>query len=275
MKVALIIPAAGAGRRYREGGAVRSKLDEDLGGRPVLQRTIENFTNHPECGAIIKWLIVAGPHEEEDLAEFRNRHADRIAVLGGRICRGGKEQRYESVAAALEFLGTFEGAGECTHIAVHDAARPCTPPELIERVFAAAGKHGAVIPAVEVSDTIRRVSDSGAAGDEEDDDPAARILGLACAKPTLRVVAETLDRRNLVRVQTPQIFRADLLKRAYGQSDMAGTDDAALVERLGVEVLVVDGDERNIKITRPGDLRLARAILGVHGPKERESHKKF
>lgn len=275
MKVALIIPAAGAGRRYQESGAVRSKLDEDLGGRPVLQRTIENFTNHPECGALIKWLIVAGPHDEEELAEFRNRHADRVAVLGGKICRGGKEQRHESVAAALKFLGELDGAGECTHIAVHDAARPCTPPELIERVLQAAEKHSAVIPAIEVSDTIKRVRVSVAAGDEEGDDPAARILGLAPKKPARRVVSETLDRRNLVQVQTPQVFGADLLKRAYAQSERSSTDDAGLVERLGAEVLAVEGDERNIKITRPGDLRLARAILGVHGPKERDTHKRF
>jgi 2-C-methyl-D-erythritol 4-phosphate cytidylyltransferase len=89
------------------------------------------------------------------------------------------------------------------------------------------------------------------------------------------VVKETPDRAGLMLVQTPQVFEVGLLRRAYGQSDLSSTDDATLVERLGERVVVVDGEARNIKITRPADIDLARAILGVKAPEGRASHKRF
>jgi 2-C-methyl-D-erythritol 4-phosphate cytidylyltransferase len=92
-----------------------------------------------------------------------------------------------------------------------------------------------------------------------------------------RTVQETLDRVALVEVQTPQIFRADLLRRAYAaDQDMEGaTDDAMLVERLGEPVAVIEGDRRNIKITAPGDLPLVRALMGLKAPSQRPAHKRF
>jgi 2-C-methyl-D-erythritol 4-phosphate cytidylyltransferase len=87
---------------------------------------------------------------------------------------------------------------------------------------------------------------------------------------------ETIDRKHLVEIQTPQVFRADLLRRAYAADDLSGaTDDASLVERLGEPVHAVDGDVRNFKVTTPADLKLMRAVMGVKPPAERPVHKRF
>ena len=91
-----------------------------------------------------------------------------------------------------------------------------------------------------------------------------------------RRVVETVPRDGLVLVQTPQVFEADLLRRAYAQEDLRGvTDDASVVERLGEAVVVVDGDARNLKVTTPDDLALMRAVLGVKEPAKRPAHKQF
>jgi len=260
LSIAVIVPAAGFSARW---SPHRSKLDEDLGGRPVLQRTVELFTKRDEVGAI----IVAGPHE--DYEEFRERHGDKLSILGVVICRGGKRERWETVRAALEHVPE-----DSTHVAVHDAARPCAPPELLDRVFDAAGKYAAVIPAIDVPDTIKRVGDEPAPGAEAD--PIDAILGGAGAPSAgARAVAETVSRERLVLVQTPQVFEIDLIRRAYAQSDLTSTDDASLVEKLGETVVVVEGDPRNLKITLPRDLPLARAVLGVRGPQGRPTHKRF
>lgn len=271
MQLAVIIPAAGASRRYSEAAAAelgleagRSKLDEDLGGRPVLQRTVELFTQLPETSVI----IVAGPADPAAMAEFRDRYQDKLGLLGCKLCEGGRTHRYETVRNALALVPT-----SCTHVAVHDAARPCTPPELIERVLRAAETHAAVVPGIDVPDTLKRVQEKPI--DEGGADPLAAILGAAPKGPPIRAVEQTVDRTRLVAVQTPQVFEAGLLRRAYAQNDLSSTDDAQLIERLGEPVVVVKGDPRNLKITFPGDLVLARAILGVRPPAERPVHKKF
>ena len=193
-----------------------------------------------------------------------------MGLLGAKVCRGGVTHRYETVRNALDHVPE-----DVTHIAVHDAARPCTPVDLIDRVFDAARRHGAAIPAVEVGDTLKRVIETDEP-DHGDDDPAAAILGLTPkVGAKLRVVEKTVDRAGLVMVQTPQVFEAGLLRRAYEQTDLTSTDDAALIERMGERVAVVEGDVRNIKITRPGDIELARHIMGVRGPAERPVHKRF
>lgn len=264
MKIGLIIPAAGASSRFAAGSEYpRSKLDEDLGGKSVLQRSIELFTKDDRVG----FIIVAGPHDPAAFAEFKARHGDKLGFLGAALCPGGKTHRYETVAAALK-----EVPDGCTHIAIHDAARPCTPVDLIERIFDTAERHKAVIPAIEVSDTLKRIVESDRPA--QDADPLAAILGESAAPKKMRLVEKTLDRRDVVAAQTPQVFDAALIRRAYAQPDLASTDDAGLVERLGEKVIVVDGDLRNIKITRPGDLHLARLILNVREDR-REAHKRF
>lgn len=277
MKLAVIIPAAGSSQRYAQAAAselgveiARSKLDEDLGGRPVLQRTVELFANLALDGVDVAAIIVAGPHDEGAMAQFKARYADKLGLLGVKLCAGGKNHRYETVRNALALTPE-----SCTHVAVHDAARPCASVLMIERVLAAAAKHPAVIPGVDVADTIKRVDPEPVA--DEAADPLAAILGDAPSLrgPKLRRVEATLDRSNLVAVQTPQVFRRDLLLRAYAQPDLSSTDDAQLIERLGEQVAVVAGESRNIKITYPSDMVLARAILGVKGPEGRAAHKKF
>src|SRR5690606_34360523 len=131
MVISVIIPAAGFSSRFADtlGEEGRSKLDEDFGGRPVLQRTVELFHKRDDVGQI----VVAGPHAEDAWEAFRQRHADKLAILGVTLCRGGKTHRWETVKAALA-----EVTGDATHIAVHDAARPATPEDVIDRVFAAA-----------------------------------------------------------------------------------------------------------------------------------------
>ena len=158
-----------------------------------------------------------------------------------------------------------------THVAVHDAARPVTPQDVIDRVFVAAGAHAGVIPAVPVADTLKRLGEEAEGGGG---DPLAAILGTGEASPPRRVT-ETIDRAELALVQTPQVFETGLLRRAYGQDDLSSTDDAGLVERIGEPVVAVEGDPLNIKITRPGDVELARIIGGFRKASERPSHKRF
>jgi len=271
MNVAVIIPAAGSSDRFKQAAraeghdAPRSKLDEDLAGRPVLQRTVELFTKRPEVTAI----IVAGPHDDDAMSDFRLRHADKLAVFGVTLVPGGKAHRWETVQAALAHV-----PDPCTHVAIHDAARPGTPPELLDRLFDAAERHPAVIPALPIADTVKRTIDAPELA--ADADPLAAIFADDSApKPAPKRVAETLDRAALVTVQTPQVFEKSLIVRAYADPDPSATDDAALVERLAEPVLVVEGDVRNMKITTPADVRALRAMLGLKGPAQRATHKRF
>jgi 2-C-methyl-D-erythritol 4-phosphate cytidylyltransferase len=263
MNVCVIIPAAGQSRRFGAG----NKLGQDLGGRSVLVRTVEIFAKRDE----VRSIIVAGPPGEFE--EFRNRYGPTLGFHGARIVQGGAEHRWETVRNALATV-----PDDATHIAVHDAARPGVSKEVLDRVFDAARKLNAVIPVVPVNATLKRVAAgaidiSGGA----DDALADSILGEETrVSIPAREVVQTIDRENLVEVQTPQVFEANLLKRAYGQADLNGvTDDAAVVERLGEKVHAVEGDVRNLKITTRADLSLMRAILGVPPPAERPVHKRF
>ena len=270
MKIAVIIPAAGMSTRYNSTadsdslGFGRSKLDEDLGGKSVLQRTIELFNTRPE----VHQLIVVGPHDPDAMSNFKLRHADRISLLGAELVVGGKNHRWESVRAAMQSVSS-----DATHVAIHDAARPATPPELIDRVFDAAARFDAVIPTVPVSDTIKRVS-SEAIDDLAEADPLASILGAGEANPMHEVVGG-IDRADVVMVQTPQVFGRELIERAYQQSDLSSTDDAGLIERLGERVVTVIGDPRNMKLTHAADLAVLRAVMKVREDKSRASHKRF
>jgi 2-C-methyl-D-erythritol 4-phosphate cytidylyltransferase len=143
------------------------------------------------------------------------------------IVAGGVRRR-DSVAAGL-------CASTVGWLAIHDAARAFAPPELFERGLEAAQVTGAAVPVLPLKDTIKRVVDS-------------RVVG-------------TPSRAEHVVVQTPQIFRRDLLERALALSDDDVTDEATLVEQLGVSVAVFDGDERAFKVTTPLDFALARALL--------------
>jgi len=269
MNVCVIIAAAGKSRRYSDGAEI-DKLAQDLGGRSVLLRTVELFTKRDE----VKTILVAGP--PDDLDEFRNKYGATLGFHGARIVAGGRDDRWETVRSALNSSDAVPA--ETTHIAVHDAARPNATKDMLDRVFQAALKLTAVIPVVPINATIKRISDETVeVGSHEDDALADLILGDAGrVSIPARQVIQTIDRGGLVEVQTPQVFEIGLLRRAYAQPNLDGaTDDAELVERLGEPVYTVEGDVRNIKITRPADLKLMRAILGVQPPAERPVHKRF
>lgn len=264
MKVAVIFPAAGASARYAQAGGVRSKLDEDLGGKPLIQRTVEAFYTHEAVGQ----MIVAGPADPQAYSEFRARHADRLGLLGATLVQGGALHRWQSVVAALAHVG------DCTHIAIHDAARPCVKRELIDRVLVAAEQFGAAIPALAVPDTVKRLVRTQERIGEIDH--AASILGInPDSRPLAMAVEATIDRQHLYLVQTPQVFERSILLAAYQQQDLTSTDDASLVERMGHRVIAVEGDARNLKVTLPSDLELVRAILGVKEPQARAAHRQF
>ncbi len=265
MKVCVIIPAAGQSERF---GQV-DKLAQDLGGRPLLVRTVEVFTKREEVTSI----IVAGPPDEFDT--FKTRYGATLGFHGAVIVEGGKTARWETVQRALEHVPK-----DVTHIAVHDAARPGPSKEMLDRVFETAEELQAVIPGLEVQSTLKCIDENEIEVNPSSDDDALAemILGDAGKKSIqARRVQKTIDRDNLFAIQTPQVFQVELLKRAYQQDlhELNVTDDASLVEILGETVHVVEGDAQNIKVTTPADLSLMRALMGVKPPKERPVHKRF
>lgn len=283
LRVGIVIAAAGRSERF--GGP--DKLSQDLGGRPLLLRTVEPFTRRAEVVSI----VVAAPPDRVD--EYRLRYGDQLGFHGVRIVAGGRVARWETVRLALAAL-----PNDCTHIGIHDAARPVVSEELLDRVFLAVARLGAVVPAVPVNGTVKRIDlDENAARPFVDRDPIADrlLLGEGEAPPPprsadlARPVLETVDRRGLMEMQTPQVFDAALLRSAYEglDSNASGvTDDAMVVERYlagrpaggkgeAGSVYVVEGDPANIKVTRPGDLQLVRALMGLRPPSDRPVHKRF
>jgi 2-C-methyl-D-erythritol 4-phosphate cytidylyltransferase len=151
---------------------------------------------------------------------------------------GGK-RRQDSVRLGLEALrpGSGQALGECEYVAVHDGGRPLVSSALIGRGLEAARETGAAVPAVPLADTVKEASADG-------------------------LVVRTLDRRRLWAAQTPQVFRYDLLMRAHREVMADVTDDAGMLEALGLPVRIFPGDRRNIKVTTAEDLELVRAYLG-------------
>jgi 2-C-methyl-D-erythritol 4-phosphate cytidylyltransferase len=263
MIVGVIITAAGRSDRF----GLASKLDQDVGGRALVMRTVELFTKREEVRAI----VVAGPPDNFD--EFKAKYGPPLGFHGATLVPGGRTARWESVKLALEAI-----PAECTHVAVHDAARPAVGEKLLNRLFEAARKLPAVVPAVRITSTIKRIAgESIDVADNKDDALADAILGDAGrASIEANPILETVDRSGLAEIQTPQVFEVGLLRRAYAQDDLSGaTDDASLVERLGETVHAVAGEATNLKVTTPDDIRLVRAILGVRAPAERPAHKRF
>ena len=222
-RFAVILPAAGRSTRFQ---SAEKKVFADLGGRPVWLRSAELFLSRPD---VCQCVLVAAPEDRERFA----------AVNDGRIqIADGGAERFESVANALALT-----VPEADFIAVHDAARPCATPTLIDAVFARAAESGAAILAVPVSDTVKR------------DDGAGRVQA-------------TVPRQGLWLAQTPQVFRRDWLLDAYARRADLGTgvtDDAQLVEAAGHAAPLVPGSAFNVKITTREDLDLAEAILRARG----------
>jgi 2-C-methyl-D-erythritol 4-phosphate cytidylyltransferase len=224
MNVAIVV-AAGKGTRL---GGNRPKQFLELDGIPVIVHTLKQFERCRE----ISELVIVLPRDETDwflsrLKEFGLQKPMRVAA--------GGPTRAQSVQRGLALIG------EAEIVAVHDGVRPFVTPAEIDRAVTAARATGAAILVAPVADTIKEIKDD-------------------------RIV-RTLSRSQLRRALTPQCFRFDILKRAYDQlaeveaEDIEVTDDCFLVERLGVEIVAVEGSARNIKITREEDLLLGEAFL--------------
>lgn len=231
-RVAVVIAAGGSGTRL---GGPLPKQFLTIDGEPILATTVRLFANHPAVDRV----VVAAPAAH--LARTRRilrpltssgPARDRAGRLPGgtvAVVEGGGE-RQDSVWRALQAIPE---AAEI--VLVHDAVRPFATRALIDAILTAATETGAALCALPIADTVKRV--------------------------TAGLVTETLDRRGLWAVQTPQGFRAALLREAHDKArreGVVGTDDAALVERLGQPVRVVAGLAANVKITTPEDLRRAR-----------------
>jgi 2-C-methyl-D-erythritol 4-phosphate cytidylyltransferase len=218
--VAILVPAAGMGVRLGPGGPKALRM---LAGEPLLLHAVRGIAAAPSVGLI----VVAAPAADIDTV------TSLLALISGPVCVvAGGSTRQESVANALAAV-----PAEFDLVLVHDAARALTPPSLIESVAAQlrAGSF-AVVPALPVADTIKRVGPGG------------------------EVVA-TVDRSVLRAVQTPQGFRRATLAAAHASAADDHTDDAGLAEQAGVRVDTVPGDDLAFKITRPFDLAVAEALL--------------
>ena len=222
MSAGAVIVAAGASTRMGDAG---DKTLADIGSEPLIARTVDVFE---QCDAITAITLVVSERNLDAISRLREAKGWRKTMpplVGG-------ARRQDSVCAGLDALPT-----ECDWVLVHDGARPFVTPRMIEDGLTAAADTGAAIAVVPAFDTVKRVGEGG------------------------RVV-ETLDRSELAMVQTPQVFRREVLERAHAEVADDVTDDAAMVERTGVEVRTFDGARSNIKVTTPEDLLIACAMLG-------------
>ena len=211
-----------AGSASRMGGI--DKVMAPLGGEPMIARTVRTFQ---ECDAVSEIVIVT---REDLILPITNlcKGCDKVKA----VVSGGKS-RQESVGKGLNALGK-----DVKLAAVHDGARPLITWQLIDCCIRAANTYGAAAPAIPVKDTIKTVEGG--------------------------IVVNTPERAKLRAVQTPQVFDIDLLKGALLKAYQDGaevTDDCSAVERLGMKIKIVEGDEKNLKVTTPMDLKIAQMLL--------------
>ncbi|MBL7981711.1 MAG: 2-C-methyl-D-erythritol 4-phosphate cytidylyltransferase [Flavobacteriales bacterium] len=215
-----------AGGSGKRMGAAVPKQFLLLKGWPLLMWTIEAFHRYDAA----MQLVVVLPKDHH--ATWQGLCAAHGFTVPHTLVSGGAER----------FHSTLEGLNAVTHeglVAVHDGVRPLVGTALIARCFAAAEEHGAAIPVVPIASSVRELTEEG---------------------------SQAIDRSRLRAVQTPQCFRVPLLRRAFELPyDPAFTDEATLVERLGMDVHLVEGEEQNIKVTTPFDLRVAEVVLGAQG----------
>ena len=197
-----------------------------LGDKPVLAWSIEALQRCDKVDRIV--LVNSQSNKEPVECLVMDRKWTKVAD----VCTGGR-RRQDSVAAGLKLLG------KCGWVIIHDGARPMLTQDLIERGLKAAEETGAAAAAVPVTDTIKLVGDD-------------------------QIVIGTPPRSNLWAVQTPQVFRSAIIKKAYQQAQEDVTDDATLVEQTGGKVKLYMGSYENLKITTPRDLALAELLLKEH-----------
>ena len=211
-----------AGSASRMGGI--DKVMAPLKGEPMILHTVRAFQ---ECDAIAEIVVVTRPDLILPITKLTNAFDKVTAVVSGGA------SRQESVALGMNAL-----SDKCELAAIQDGARPLVTWQLIDRVVRAAHSHHAAIPVIPVKDTIKVCNSA--------------------------LVVSTPDRSTLRAVQTPQVFDYDLLRGALKQAEIDGaevTDDCSAVERLGMSVRTVEGDERNLKVTTPIDLRFAEMLM--------------
>ena len=219
MKKYVIIVAGGKGLRM---GSDLPKQFLPMGDKPVLMHTLEVFRRYDEALQIILVL----PQEQQS---FWKQLCDEHHFTVKHVLAEGGETRFHSVKNGLALVNGIGVVG------IHDGVRPFVSQEVIARCFREAVVRKAVIPVIDVVETVRHLTESG---------------------------SETVSRNDYKLVQTPQVFDADLLKRAYEQEFTPFfTDDASVVEAMGVPVYLVEGNRENIKITTPFDLKVASALL--------------
>jgi 2-C-methyl-D-erythritol 4-phosphate cytidylyltransferase len=210
------------GSGLRMGGPV-PKQYLDLDGKPLIIHTLDRFLAYDPDIKVI--LVMARGHRKfwDVISISYDRSQDVVIAPGGKT-------RYDSVKNGLQYID------DGIIVGIHDAVRPLVSTDTIERCYRAAADGGSGIPVVEMDDSIRMVTE-----------PDRSVQ---------------LDRTRLKRVQTPQVFRSELIKKAYeGTCDPAFTDDASVYESLWHQLTLVDGNPENIKITTPTDLKLASLLL--------------
>lgn len=221
-RVAAVVVAAGRGQRL----AAPDKVLMPLAGQPMLAWSLEAIAATPEIGTVI---VVAGEHTLSAVEALVRAREFRKVVA---IVPGG-ERRQDSVAAGLAAL-----PAQTEVVLIHDGARPLADADLFRRCTEAAAATGAVIAAMPVADTLKRVTDAD------------------------RVISGTVDRSSLWAAQTPQAFRLDVLQRAFAVNAGADvTDEALLCEAAGIPVQVVPSSSANLKVTHPEDVAVADALL--------------
>ena len=227
MKAQAIIVAAGFGVRLK---CSQPKVLVYLQHKPILAYTLEAF----EQSTSVKNIVVVAP--KDYLAEFKNIIAQyQISKVSGIVAGGAT--RAESVRSGLKALDK-----KIDLVAIHDGARPLVSPRIIEHTIEAAQKYDAAIAAVPVKSTIKSIDSK------------------------TMTVKETLNRRDLWEIQTPQVFKRELIIRAHKEVKVDDpSDDAMLVEKLGIRIKIITGDYKNIKITTEDDLIIAEAFLTSQG----------
>ncbi len=226
----VLIVAGGVGHRM---GSSLPKQFVLLGGQPILVRTINRFAEALPGAEIVVVL-------PEKYLEFWKNFAARFDVAAHTTICGG-EERFHSVQQGIAAFRTHPEL-----IAVQDGVRPLVSEEMIRRTVEAAAIHGAVIPVIEVVDSLREIDGE---------------------------VSHPVDRRKLRAVQTPQVFRSDWLEAAYRQDYRAEfTDDASVVELAGYAITPTEGERSNLKITTSDDLTLAEALLAARETAAQEAY---
>lgn len=234
-KMGVILVAAGKSSRFKD--EIKKPFVE-LDGRAVWLRAADLFVSRKD---VVQTILVIAAEDEENV---RRRYGPNMAFMNIDWTLGG-EQRSDSVALGLSKL-----QDDVEYVAIHDAARPCTTAVMIDNVFAAGVEHGAAILASPVNDTLKRCTDK-------------------------RNIESTVSRESLWLAQTPQVFRKDIIEKAYSQRSKLPhcTDDAQLVEAIGQTVVIVPSDQTNIKITTKADVYMADGIIKCRPkPKNKAFH---